>query len=299
MTRGKKLLILVAALALVSVAAWGIIKLTDKDPTGTLMTGGDVIFTLGDAKLLSWTCGGEEFAFDLTTSPWTFLPDESYQISDLSMRNIMDAITQVKSRKSLPLPEDLSQYGLDEPMCTITVNDTVMQIGSETALTTQYYLYMGGDQVYLVDAIYVAPFTRSLADMTVTESIPNLSQMQQMQITTKDETISLRLQDGQWYLGDAPAGEKAAQIAQRLDALQWFSCVNHKVTDLSPYGLDAPQVTYELTYLENGETKSFTLLFGSSTQSGVYAMIQGSQMVYQIASDSGTVLTNINSAAFQ
>ena len=165
MTRGKKLLILTLALIIAGLGAWLAVKYLTPKPKVIPMEEGDVIFTLGGTKLLTWEQDGQTISFDLSTDPWTCLSDESFVISQTNVKDILDALSPMRARKDVPLPENLADYGLETPRCTITAGDTVIQIGNQTSLQTQYYVYMGGDRVYLVDQNHVSPFLRPMENL--------------------------------------------------------------------------------------------------------------------------------------
>lgn len=88
-------------------------------------------------------------------------------------------------RRSLPprpsrRADDLAQYGLEEPECTITVTadtETVISVGSETSLDGLRYVSIGDGSVYLVDSGIYSSFCYGLYDLGAKEAIPDMSDL--------------------------------------------------------------------------------------------------------------------------
>lgn len=293
MKRGTKLLILMLCLSLVGLGAWGISVLTQKDPTP--MDQGTLIFSLEGKQTLCWTYEENAITFHITDEGWVNPQIEGYQITPQAKKAITDELAKLYARKTIAQPEDLSAFGLTQPRCTIQADDITISIGNEVAIGNQLYVTLGDGKVHLVNNTLLTPFTKSLEDMVQPQDIPDLSAVRGVVITKADAVIELQkdITADQWFLDTAdgfiPADQTiAAGLIAHLTTLDFLTCADCTPTDLSAYGLDHPTV-YEITY----DTKTYTLLLGSSTDAGVYAMPQGGSMVYRIDATAGNAMLAI------
>ena len=110
MKRGTKLLILTLCLALVGLGVWGVSLLTKHEPTS--LDKGQLIFSLAGVKTLSWTYGEKEITFQLTPDGWVNTQVENYQITTHAQKAITDEINALYARKTIDVPENLSDFGL-------------------------------------------------------------------------------------------------------------------------------------------------------------------------------------------
>ena len=66
------------------------------------------------------------------------------------------ALEKITSNRTIGAPEDLSEYGLDEPQCTVDIaageDSYQLLIGDETTLDGLLYLSTGDGNVYLVSS---------------------------------------------------------------------------------------------------------------------------------------------------
>lgn len=99
----------------------------------------------------------------------TSLPDES--ISQSSVTGLLSQISNISTAETVvESPENLAQYGLEEPVRTILVtfaDDTSMSIsvGTQSSLLNKYYIQVSEDpNVYLVSSYVVTDFEKSPED---------------------------------------------------------------------------------------------------------------------------------------
>lgn len=90
--------------------------------------------------------------------------------------------------------------------------------------------------------------------------------------------------------------ENTETLVSQITGLSWLECVDYDAEDLSQYGLDSPTVTVTVAYTEtetvtDEETsteetqeisRTFTLLLGDYGDSGCYAKLADSNMVYLV-----------------
>lgn len=311
MKRGKKLLLLLVALAVVSLTAWGISALTAPEEQASVENSGETVFTLDTESLnaLSWCYGETELSFTKADSVWEKTEDPAYPLDESYITSALDALMEIKAEKVIETPNELSQYGLEEPACTVTAGDATLSFGDETAIDGLRYLSLEDGKVYLVDAAVMTPFTYSLLDMVTMEEIPDLSELTEIAITTEEESFTL-VDMGEndltysdhytWFIRDGDSYTKtdqdaAAEIKTYLESLTWSACAAYGAEDLSAYGLDVPAATYTVTYPDG----TFTLHIGDSGDDGIYARLGDSAMVYTVDETTGSVLGAISRDALQ
>ena len=320
MKRGKKLLFLLLALVVVSAAAVAATLLTP-DETAEEETS-TVVFSLDTSAItaLSWTYDGEAVALSYADETWSY-EDPDCPIDQSYPENMAYALEEITSDRTIEAPEDLSEYGLDEPQCTIDItageDSYQLLIGDETTLDGLLYLSTGDGNVYLVSSGLLSAFSYGLYDIIDMETIPSITDVSSFTISRASDSLELvYLEDSGlaysseyvWFLQDGEDSltldtDGVEELLGSVTGLSWDSCVSYNAAedDLAAYGLDAPAVTVTINYTETvtvdtGETDedgnavteqqerdaAFTLELGSYTDDGCYARISGSSMVYLV-----------------
>lgn len=231
----------------------------------------------------------------------------------------LSAISEVTATKVIEGVSELADYGLDEPVCSITTDGLCLDIGGETGLDGLRYVSVGDGNVYLVSPDLLTNFSCGLYDLVSMESLPDMSELLSITVERPSGTLVIdHFEDGAYGLTDryscfavdgdgyiTLSDELAYSFIYQVTGLAWDSCVNYKaeLKDLGGYGLDSPSVTVTVLYVETtevdtnetdedgsavtetrSEEKSLTLELGSYADEGCYCRIAGSGMVYLIDS---------------
>lgn len=110
---------------------------------------------------------------------WKDAQDRNASISQSMVESLLTQIHHVTSDTCIENPEDLGQYGLDEPSMTITVtlkngSSIILNIGDANGMTGDYYLQVEGNtSVYTLSPSVVSAFEKTPEDFieeTETES---------------------------------------------------------------------------------------------------------------------------------
>lgn len=103
------------------------------------------------------------------------LPDET--INQESVTGLLSQICNITTTETVvEAPENLEQYGLKEPVCTVSVTftaDTALSlwVGGESSLLGKYYVQVSRDpNVYLVSSYIVTEFERTPEDFVEEEA---------------------------------------------------------------------------------------------------------------------------------
>ena len=166
MNKTKRLLILLGCCIALCLSAWAVKRHYAPKTHIVPMEQGELIFSLGSTKTLSWIYEEQTISLDLTAEEWTFAHDPSCRLSYLSQSDILKAIENVHARRVIDEPGELSQYGLIPGACTITTDTGTLVIGDKTAVGGLCYVSVGDGKVYLVTETILYPFTRSPEQLT-------------------------------------------------------------------------------------------------------------------------------------
>lgn len=274
----------------------------------------EIIFTLDadSVTALSWDYS-EKVNFICEEGQWRN-EDEAFPLDESYIETILETLAEVEAYKTIENADDLDQYGLEAPICAITVTaDQVwnLAIGQETGLGGERYFSIGDGNVYLVDEGILDAFSYGLYDLLEYETIPEMEDVTSVTITADTQSLALEWEENSgraysdeyvWFLGDqALDTELTEAFVENITGLSWGECVDYSAEDLSLYGLDDPAVTATVEYLQTaqlatGETDEegnavyetvisaqvFVLELGDDTDEGTYARLGGSDMVYLV-----------------
>ena len=318
MKRGRKLLLLCLALVILGGCYFAVRQLTadpDSGESGIALAGPDT------PTSLSWTEEGSTLTLECGTEGWSWADDPAFPLDQSAPEQMVEALAGLTASRQLDTPEALADYGLDQPVLTITALDEdgteyTYAIGDTNELTGEsYLLYNGGsDTVYLVDSGLYDAFHLGLYDMVELEPLPEFGSVTALAVEQPGGSLALWYEedsaglsynaDAHWFLeqGDsllALDSSKVSTLTSTVTGLYWTSCVNYDADSqqLAAWGLDDSAAVVTVSYLaaidvgeEGAETQRFTLYLGDSCDGGTYAMLEDSSMVYLIDSDTADSL---------
>ena len=293
MKRGKKLLTLLAVLVLLAGASFGATKLSAKTAVPEEEKT-ERVFSLDPEKVtsLSWEYS-EELTFDREEAGWTYRENAAFPVEESFLETILETLTDVESYKTIESVENWDTYGLEIPVCTISVttDETYeLAIGIETSLGGQRYFSMGDGKVYLVDSSIIDPFAYGLYDLLAEQSMPQVTELTAVTlerpggtqtITCLPENDLTYSDDYIWFWGDKTLDTQLTdRFLANITALPLTDCADYDVQDLSTYGLDVPEII--ATVYDGGE-KSYTLEISPEVKGTRYARLPGTSMVYTVS----------------
>lgn len=105
---------------------------------------------------------------------WTYQEAPEEDMDETQVDAMAGYLNKIEAAQIVEDPEELSEYGFDEPTNVITMtteNGTVtLTIGMENSITSQYYLTSSeNDKLYLVDTSLVSEFQRSPEELIAQE----------------------------------------------------------------------------------------------------------------------------------
>lgn len=220
-----------------------------------------------DIKSLEFIVDKKEVTFEKKDDSWVKKDETAFPVNQTTLDSAASAIEKVEADRVLEDVEDLTEYGLDSPSNTVTVDTadgtTKLNIGDENTSTNQYYISRDDDDstVYVVAADTVSPFMNSLYDYAQGEDFPTIdsSTVKKVQVSeNKDSYVLEENSDGAtWDVsGDGSSDKESADttaagnVTSGLGSFAFDQFVNYNAEDLSQYGLDKPYAMITVDYQE-------------------------------------------------
>ena len=191
-------------------------------------------------------------------------------------------------------PAQVSEYGLDKPVKTVTFTDRVygeqsFWIGAYNTYNGTYCLCKNGDTstVYMVDGEFYSEFERSVESLVYHDDLPAFKPEALVSLTlTRGERTVTVLRDKsdngeiRWTRsvgGEAPvtiAADLADSLERLVGDMDYLVCYSVKAEDFGEYGLAEDTTLMTVVYgkyAEGSETEeTFTLTLGSADKYGYY-----------------------------
>lgn len=173
-------------------------------------------------------------------------------------------------------PEDLSQYGLDQPVCTIDFTadgtDYEVTLGDFSTMDSERYVSIGDGKVYLVKEDPLDKFDAEIGDLLNRDEIPEFKQADQLAFSgrvsytveyekdNKEDTYNsadtyFTKEDGNKKpLDTSRVGEYLGNLTD-LNLTEYVSA-HASENELTKYGLNDPEQVIEVSYTpEDGDHK--------------------------------------------
>ena len=220
-----------------------------------------------DIKSLEFIVDKKETTFEKKDDSWVKKDETAFPVNQTTLDSAASAIEKVEADRVLKKVDDLTEYGLDSPSNTVTVDTsdgtTKFNIGDENTSTNQYYISKDDDDstVYVVAADTVTPFMKSLYDYAQGEDFPTIdsSTVKKVQVSEdKDSYVLEENSDGAtWDVSSDGSSDKetadttaAGNVTSGLGNFAYDQFVNYNAEGLSQYGLDKPYATITVDYQE-------------------------------------------------
>lgn len=322
MDRSKKLYLLLGVLAAACMATLGVMHMEQRQEQ--IKETGEIILELpaGSVQSLSWEHGETALAFH-RDGGWVYDGDEDFPVSEERINALLEPFQALGAAYVIEEVEDLGQYGLDDPLCTIRLStgaqDYEIQLGNYSQMDLQRYVSIGDGKVYLAKHDPLDEYDAVLSDLIDHDEIPSFDHVtgiqfsgaQSYEIAYEEDSPAAYSQDDVYFTQrdgktlplDASRVEDYLRSITALDPIDY---VSYHVTDgeLQAYGLDAPELTITVNYTSEGDdgqgaADTFTLYVspdpedvkaaegaedGEEAEISAYIRVGESQIVYRISS---------------
>ena len=153
MNRSKRLSVLLCVLVIFCALTLGVSKYEERKEK--IKNSDEIILELNseDVTELSWEYGSEEFAFHKDEN-WLYDEDEHFPVNEEKMDQLLENFQSFGASFIIEDAEDLSQYGLGDPLCTIHIGleeeNYEILLGNYSEMDEERYVSIGDGNVYLV-----------------------------------------------------------------------------------------------------------------------------------------------------
>ena len=277
-------------------------------------------------ETLSYTYEDETLTFEKSNDRWVYTDEPEFPLKQSRVQVMANALEEISAVKTIESPDDLSPYGLDEPVCTVTADGQTLLLGDEQELDGYRYISVGDGNVYLTSTDLLSSFSYDLDDMIQNETIPAMTDLRSFTVTAADGSYTidrlpdsgLAYSDSYEYFLETPDGYQTLDTAlteeliENVTQLSWQECLDWKADDdqLHNTGLDDAPVRVEIRYVTTEQTDSGltdssgqTIYDSTETEhsfvlllSGSYARLDGSRMIYRVSSTLADTLRYTTSA---
>lgn len=302
MKRLKRLYALVGVLIAVSVIAFAVSKYEERKEE--IRSAGEVVLEIDPDGVtsLAWENETASLAFHKDET-WLYDDDEAFPVSEDTITEFLSAFEAMSASFIIENAEDLSQYGLDDPVCTVTVgtDDTThtITLGGFSKLDEERYVSTGDGNVYLVADDPYEVFDAELSEVIENDEAPSFDEVSAVTVSGVDDYTVTYTEDGgsyreeDVYFADSLAmdTEKVDSYLSGISALDLTTYVTYNVTDdeLADFGLDSPELVVSVDYTsedENGDEVSGTFVLSVSRDPDELAAAAEADEAEEAASDS-------------
>ncbi len=240
---------------------------------------------------------------------WQMRAPVEMAANDDRVRRLMGRVSALKARDFLPVEDDLEPFGLAAPRADITVSfasrDPLrLLVGADAPSDNRfeelaYMMLAGDDTIYIARRGLLEEFGQDPAELrnrrVVRMKAADVVAVDAWLEPTEDDDLTgnhgVRFAAEQWVWKDGVPvpGSTPKRVAQTLAELEVHEFIADDVTDLAPYGLDAPVARVVLTDRESAEREVWIGDTGEPLvdpegheRERYYATVAGSESVYLV-----------------
>lgn len=261
MHKAKRIYALLGVLVVICIAALAVSQHEEKKEQ--IKSGEKIILEIptDSVTVLSWT--NEEGTFSFTKgSSWTYDGDSAFPVDREKIESLISQFKSFTAAFTIENVEDEALYGLDEPVCTISVTTDEetyqLKLGDFSKMDAQRYISIGDGCAYLAAHDPLEEFAAVLRDMILDDTIPAFDSAEEIKFTGTENYTITQNADGQsicaddiYFTDGRPLD--TTNIESYMTALQALSLtdyVTYNASDeeLQEFGLDDPDLMIEVKY---------------------------------------------------
>ena len=323
--------VLLAVFAVVSITA--VLVSRHEEKVEQIKNSGKTILSIPTDTVTAFSWTNEDGTFSFTKGDtWTYDGDSAFPVDEGKINDLLAQFEDFAAAFAIDDVEDYAQYGLTEPICTISITageeTYTVQLGDFSKMDEQRYVSIGDGKAYLVSHDPLDEFGAVLRDMILDDTIPAFDTAEKIAFTgTENYTISYDedgtsiCADDVYFADGQPLDtDNVNAWLTALTGLDLTDYVSYNVTneELQTFRLDEPALTITLDYSssdEDGtETDAGTLVlhlsqnpeelaaYGEALANEednlpdvtCYARVGESQSVYQITQSEFDALTAVS-----
>lgn len=272
MKRSKKIIVLVAVLAVMSIATLILTKYEEKQEE---IKNSDAIIleiSTDSVESLSWNYDEEGLAFHKDEDKWLYNEDEAFPVSKEKINDILSHFEAFGVSFVIENVEDYSQYGLENPECIINLSTSEksyeLKLGDFSKMDEQRYVDIGDGNVYLVSEDPTDYLETELSTMILHDDTPDFENIVDITYsglvdytitynkdsnnTYSEEDVYFTEEDGKTVPLDTDAITTYLNTISSLE-LQTYATYNATEEELASYGLNEPELSITVNYTYTDE----------------------------------------------
>ncbi len=311
MDKRTKLLTLLGVLAAVCLAAFLVSRHETK--VEQIKNSGEEVLSLSEDSVtgLTWTVNDATLAFHKGDAGWQYDEDVAFPVNEGKIGELLEDFSPLTAAFQIENVDDYGQYGLDSPVCTITLEtesqDYTIKLGDYSQMDSQRYITVNDGDVYLVEKDPLDDFDLTIRDMIQNDDTPYIdtaaeitfSGIENATITYQEDGGSLLSEDVYYLDGKPLDSDNIRSFLDSISGLELEDYVTYQAAeDLSQWGMDEPELTAVIRYTDReDEEQTFTLHLsrnrealeaerqkedGDISSVAAYARVGDSQIIYRI-----------------
>ncbi len=269
MKRYKKVFILLGVLAVICAATFAALRWEQHQEQ--IQNSEAVILELKaeEVTALHWNYDDTDLAFTRNEEGvWHWDEDAAFPVNEDKMAELLEVFASFGVSFIIEDVEDYSQYGLDEPECTIrltTAQQThTVTLGAFSKLDEQRYVSIGDGNAYLVNTDPMDTYDTTLKKLIQNDAMPDCDVLntvtfagtQEYSFTYEDESTASPCQDDAYFTDGRPLDTSLVESYMTtlfdLDLTDYMT-YNATEEELQTYGLDDPELTITLGHSTRGD----------------------------------------------
>ena len=316
MKRLKKLSILLAVLIVVCVAAYCISRYEERKEE--IKNTDEVILAIenDDVNTLSLEYSDTALSFHKSEDgTWLYDDDEAFPVDTDAIDKLLSVFNSFGASFIIENVEDFSQYGLDDPTCTIKLttadNEYFVQLGSYSTMDQKRYVSTGDGNVYLTSVDPFDTYEVTLPDMIKHDELPKLTEADSISFegvieNTEDKDLS---GNNNSSTNDNSTGLSTTDNSAASDSDTAGNSSNNNIIDYTIYREDENTFTYcaddiyftnnknndseEILALDTAKIKSYLSTVGSVKHTDYVTYNAGEDEINQYGLDDPELTVNI------
>lgn len=273
MKRFKKLGILLGILVVACAATLALSHYEEKQEQ--IKNSSEVILQIPADSVTSLSWEYEQagnLAFHKDESGWLWNSDAAFPVSEDRVGAVLSHFEAFGVSFIIENVEDYSQYGLDDPACTLHIGTDSevydIKLGDFSKMDSQRYVDIGDGNVYLVKDDPMDYVSSSLSDMILHDDTPGFETVVDIRFEGAQSYMIQRLENSGYSYSDGdvyftqkngvylPLDKSAVTTyLNTITSVELEDYVTYNATeeDLLRFGLDDPELTVTVNYSHTGE----------------------------------------------
>ena len=277
MKRQKKLLLLLGLLVIVSAVTLGVMK--QEEHKEKIKNTPATVLEMKAIDSVSWDYNDASYTFRKEDGTWVYDADAAFPVDPEKMDDLLSQFASLGAAFTIEEPEDLGQYGLEKPQCTIRLTageqTAELTLGDFSQMDSQRYAALGDGNVYLLSHDPMEEFDTDLSGLILQDEIPTFGTVENIALSGGDSFTrneeGTGFDDDDLYFRDSDGGaldtDRVNAFVKNLQSTSLTDYVTYNATeqDLADCYLANPEKSVTLTYVPEeaeSEAQTFTLHLG-------------------------------------